>query len=230
LEPPQKEIIRELLKIGIPIAIFVTVEGSMFVGAALLIARLGPLQSAAHLIAINFSALIFMVPLSLSSAITIRVGNAVGRQDYSAARYAGMIGLIIVLVYNTMSATFILLFPEWIVLLYTDDPEVIALASGLLFYAAIFQYPDGLHICAGGALRGLKDTRVPMIYAVISFWLVGLPAGYYLTFHREMGPAGMWIGMILGLTAGAILLSVRYVRFSRKLIQQSDISDKPAQM
>jgi MATE family multidrug resistance protein len=226
LEAPNWKIIGELLKVGLPIAVFVTVESSMFVGAALLIARLGPLPSAAHLIAINFSALLFMTPLGLSSAITIRVGNAIGRVDYDAARYAGMIGLLMVLVFETVSATFILLFPEWIVLLYTDDARVTSLAASLLIYAAIFQYPDGIHICAGGALRGMKDTRMPMMYAVISFWVIGLPVGYYLTFQREMGPSGMWIGMIVGLTIAAILLSARYFRISQKLIHDSAASDK----
>ncbi len=214
-EAPRWQDIFGLLKLGIPIAVTVTVEGTMFVGAALLIARLGPVPSAAHLIAINFSALIFMVPLALGGSLTIRVGNAIGRKDYAGARYAGLIGLGVVLVFETLSASFIFLFPEWIVLLYTDDPIVSPLAVSLLLYAAIFQYPDGLQICASGALRGMKDTRLPMLYSVLSFWLVGLPVGYFLTFHQAMGPAGMWMGLITGLTLGAALMSVRYLRISR---------------
>jgi len=110
------------------------------------------------------------------------------------------------------------LFPELIVSMYTDDPLVAPLAVSLLFYAAIFQYSDGIQICAAGALRGYKDTRAPMVYTIISFWLVGMPLGYYLTFNAGMGPAGMWIGMIAGLSFAAVLMLARFQRSSLRLI------------
>ena len=230
LDPPDWKEIAELLRVGLPIAVMIFVEGSLFVGAALLIGRLGALPSAAHLVAINFSALCFMIPLGLASAITIRVGNAIGRGDPAAARYVGLIGIVIVLMTQTISAGAMLLVPEAIVRIYTSDPEVISVAVSLLFLAAIFQYADGIQVAAAGALRGLKDTRVPMIYTVIAYWMVGMTLGYWLTFNRELGPQGMWIGMIGGLTVAAWLLMARFLRSSRKRIEQGRAAEaQPAE-
>ena len=221
LEKPDWQKIWSLLKVGLPIAVAIFVEGSLFVGAALLIGRLGPAPAASHLIAINFSALMFMIPIGLSSAVSIRVGNAIGRKDMEAARYAGLIGVVIILGFQTVSFTAMLLFPELIVRIYTNDPVVAPLAVSLLFYAAIFQYPDGLQMVAAGTLRGYKDTRMPMLYMVISFWIVGMTLGYNLTFGQEMGPAGMWIGMIAGLTVAAGLMLLRFNHTSKKFIREA---------
>jgi MATE family multidrug resistance protein len=218
LEAPRWAEIAALLRLGLPIAVSISIEGGLFVGAALLIGRLGPLPSAAHIIAINFSALVFMIPLGMSSAVTIRVGNALGRNDAAAARYAGVTGLLIVACLQCVSMTVIFLFPSFIVGIYGGDAAVASVAVSLLFYAAIFQLPDGIQICATGALRGLKDTRMPMLYNLIAYWIVGLSLGYYLTFERALGPAGMWIGMIAGLTVGAVLLSARFLRRTEWLI------------
>ena len=221
LDLPDWRMIGSLLKVGLPIAVSIFVEGSLFVGAALLIGRLGPVPAAAHLIAINISALMFMIPVGLSSAVSIRVGNAIGRNEPDAARYAGQIGILIVLGFQTVSATTMFLLPGLIVGIYTNDLVVAPLAVSLLLYAAIFQYPDGLQIVAAGILRGYKDTRVPMIYMIISFWIVGMTIGYNLTFSREMGPAGMWVGMIAGLTVAAGLMLRRVSHTSKRLVRES---------
>jgi len=219
LDAPDWKQISDHLKVGLPIGVAIFVEGSLFVGAALLIGRLGPVPAASHLIAINFSALAFMIPVGLSSAVSIRVGNAIGRGEPEAARYAGLIGIAIVLGFQSISASVMLLFPELIVSIYTNDPLVAPLAVSLLFYAAIFQYSDGIQICAAGALRGYKDTRAPMVYTIISFWIIGMTLGYYLTFNAAMGPAGMWIGMIAGLSVAAVLMLGRFQRSSYRLIE-----------
>ena len=219
---PQWAEISKLLKIGLPIGTGIFVEGSLFIGAALLIARLGALPASAHLIAINYSALMFMIPLGLASAVTTRVGNALGRGEPEAARYAGLIGLLIVLFTQTLSAASMIIFPEFIVSIYTNDPAITSIAVGLLFYSAIFQYADGIQICAAGALRGLKDTVVPMFINMVSYLLVGLSVGYYLTFNKAMGPAGMWIGMIVGLSFGAVLLLGRFLSKSRQLTRVNE--------
>jgi MATE family multidrug resistance protein len=217
-EPPDWRVISDLLKLGLPIGITIFVEGSLFVAAALLIARLGPVPSAAHLISINFAALVFMVPLGLATAITVRVGNALGRGDPGAARYVGSIGLGIAVGFAAISASFMFFFPEVIVAMYTDDPAVTSLALSLLFLAAIFQLSDGLQIAAAGCLRGYKDTRIPMAINVVAYWLIGLASGYYLAFEAGMGPTGMWIGMILGLTVAAVLLTSRFLVTSKRHI------------
>jgi MATE family multidrug resistance protein len=225
IERPDWREIRELLKVGLPIAGAIFVEGSLFVLAALLIGRLGPVPAAAHLVAINFAALMFMIPVGLSSAVSIRVGNAVGRADPEGARYAGLIGIAIILGVQTLSASGMFLFPGAIVSLYTNDAVIAPLAVSLLFYAAIFQYPDGLQIVASGALRGFKDTRKPVLYMIVAFWIVGLTLGYHLTFARELGPAGMWIGMIAGLSVASVLLLRRFNHTSRSFIRDHVVVD-----
>ena len=219
LDAPDWSRIASLLRVGLPIAVSIFVEGSLFVAAALLIGRLGPVPAAAHLVAINFSALMFMIPIGLASAIAIRVGNAIGRGDPVGAQYAGRIGIVIVLFFQTLSASLMVFFPAWVVSIYTDDLLVAPLAVSLLFYAAIFQYPDGIQMVMAGALRGYKDTRKPMLYMVISFWIVGLTLGYNLTFRAEMGPAGMWIGMIAGLSVSAVLMLRRFHLTSTRYIE-----------
>lgn len=231
-EKPDFKRLAELMRVGLPIAVTIFVEGSLFVGAALLIGRLGPVPTAGHLVAINFSALVFMIPLGLASAVTTRVGNAIGRGDPEAARYAGLIGMLIVLGTQSISASVMILFPEWVVGIYTSDPAIASVAVTLLFYAAIFQFPDGIQVCSAGALRGLKDTLMPMVYNIVSYWLIGMLLGYYLTFNRGMGPAGMWTGMIAGLSAGALLMSTRFFRRSAELVRHGVGSlpreDRPA--
>ena len=196
-----------------------SVPCTRIVGAAILIGRLGPVPTAGHLVAINFSALLFMIPLGLASAVTTRVGNAIGRGDPHAARYAGMIGLFIVLCTQSFSASVMILFPEWVVSIYTNDPAIAAVAVSLLFYAAIFQFPDGIQICSSGALRGLKDTVAPMVYNIISYWLIGMLLGYHLTFAKGLGPSGLWMGMIAGLSTGAVLMSSRFLRSSARRVR-----------
>ena len=213
--------IREILWVGLPIGISISFEGSLFIGASLLMVKLGTIAMAAHQVALNFSSLAFMIPLGLTGAITIRVGNAIGRGDPALARYMGLSGIALGLGFQLVSATIMLLFPVFIVSLYTDDTAVIELAASLLLFAAIFQISDGIQICAAGGLRGLKDTRVPMVYTLIAYWLVGMSTGYYLTFNLEFGPKGMWIGMIAGLTTAAVLLTGRFLRSSRRRIRRA---------
>ncbi len=217
---PDWPALAELLKVGLPIGGMIFVEGSLFVGAALLIGSLGQVPIAAHQIAINFSALCFMVPLGLAGAITVRVGNALGRRDPQAARLAGQVGIGLTLVTQSVAAAMMLLLPGWIVSWYTNDSDVIPLAISLLTIAALFQFPDGIQAAAGGALRGYKDTRIPMIYTVIAYWLAGMPLGWWLTFRMEWGAAGMWTGMIAGLSVAALLLATRFLRTSRRRLNE----------
>jgi MATE family multidrug resistance protein len=211
--PDRREILA-LLKLGLPIGVMVFLEASLFIASALAIGTLGTVPVAAHQVAINYSGLMFMVPLGLAGAITVRVGNAVGRKDRAGARRAGLVGMALALGFGALSSILMVVFPEAIVRLYTADPEVVALAAGLLFFAAVFQLADCLQVAAAGALRGLKDTRVPMGYSVLAYWLVGMTLGWWLTFERGWGPAGMWCGIIAGLTVAAFLLSARFLRIT----------------
>jgi len=224
---PDPSRLMDLLRVGLPIAGTLFVEGSLFMAASLLIGRLGPTPTASHLVAINFTALVFMIPLGLGSAVTTRVGNALGRGDPEGARHAGLVGAGIVLCTQTLSAALMMSFPLAIVAIYTSDPGIAALAVTLLSLAAIFQLPDGIQICMAGILRGYKDTFVPMLVNVVSYWIVGLSLGYWLTFTRGLGPAGMWWGMIAGLSVGAVLLSARFAWRSRRAIEDG-LSARPA--
>ncbi len=214
-EPPKWSTIREILHVGLPIGGSVFIEGSLFVTVALLMGTLGTITAAAHQVAINFSAMAFMIPLGLSMAITVRVGNAIGRQDSEGARRAAISGFAIVLVTQITTASMMMLFPGLIAALYTEDTAVRGVVLELLFLAAIFQLPDGIQVAAAGALRGLKDTRWPMVFTIVAYWLIGLPLGYGLGITWGFGATGMWIGLIGGLSVAALLLGWRYARLSK---------------
>lgn len=209
-EWPRLAPIQQLLKTGLPIGITVLMEGGLFIATALLIARLGATSAAAHQIAINVAALCFMIPMGVAEATTIRVGHAVGQQDAHGVRRAARAGYLIVLATQAFSALALLFGHDAVVALYTRDAAVAALAGILLLYAAAFQFPDGIQVLSAGALRGLKDTRVPMWLAAFSYWGLGMPLGAGLGLGLGWGPQGMWLGLILGLTAAAVLMTWRF--------------------
>ena len=212
---PERRQLWQLLKLGLPIGGAIFVEGSLFATAALLLGALGPVTAAAHQAAINYSGLMFMIPLGVGMAMTVRIGNARGRGDPAAARLAGRAGFTIVLFTQLGSAGFMLAFPDLIASLYSNDPRVQGVVVQLLFLAAIFQLPDGFQASAAGALRGYKDSRLPMLITVVAYWLVGLPLGWSLGIHLEYGAQGMWIGLIAGLSIAATLLLLRYRQLAR---------------
>jgi MATE family multidrug resistance protein len=222
LEPPRTAPIRDLLVTGLPIGLTWLMEGGLFVATALVIGRLGEVPSAAHQIAINVSSLCFMVPMALAEATTVRVGHAVGRGDRDGLRRAAFAGYALVVMTQLTTGSSLFLANDAIAGLYTADAAVAALAATLLLMAATFQFPDGIQVLSIGALRGLKDTRTPMLIAALAYWGIGMPLGAVLGlgmggFVPAMGPKGMWIGLIAGLTVAAILLSTRFVRLSRRI-------------
>lgn len=207
--------IRELLWIGLPMAVTLLAEGGLFVAVALALGTLGENVVASHQVALNIASFFFMVPLGLAMAITVRVGNAVGRGDAEGVRYAGFCGIALTLLTQTVSAAVMLGFPHFIATLYTRDAAVIALATQLIVLAGVFQFPDGIQVASNGALRGLKDTRVPMALTLFAYWIVGMPAGWWLAFRGGLGARGMWMGLVAGLSVSAVLLFVRFWRSSR---------------
>jgi MATE family multidrug resistance protein len=213
-EPPQWPPIRGLLATGLPIGVTVAMEGGLFIVTALLIGRLGAVPVAAHQIAINVASLCFMIPMGLAEATTVRVGHALGRGDASGVRRAAFAGYALALVTQSLSALVLLTGNHALVALYTQDAAVAALAASLLLYAAAFQFPDGIQVLSAGALRGLRDTRVPMFLAALAYWGIGMPLGAGLGLYLGWGPRGMWIGLIAGLTVAALLLCRRFLRSS----------------
>jgi len=221
---PQWSVLSHLLSVGVPIGIAVFAEASIFSVIALLIGALGATVVAGHQIALNFTSLIFMIPLSLGMAITIRIGQALGRGAPRDARFAAGVGIVSSLVYACFSAGSMLLFSEQIARIYTPDPAVIAVAASLFFYAALFQFSDVVQVTAAGALRGYQDTRMTMIFTLFAYWGIGLPVGYALgltdMFGEPSGPAGLWQGLIAGLSCAAILLTIRLARSARREIRR----------
>lgn len=211
-DKPHFKVIAQLLRIGVPMGISVFMEASLFVVVALVLAGFGETTASSHQIALNVSAVCFMVPLGLALAITVRVGNAVGRGDERGVRYAGYTGIALCLATQFVSAGAMLLAPVQIASLYTSDAAVIALAAQLLILAGLFQFSDGIQVASNGALRGLKDTRVPMFITVLAYWIIGMPVGWLLAFHAGFGARGMWMGLIAGLSVAAVLLFLRFRR------------------
>jgi MATE family multidrug resistance protein len=215
LAPPRFEVFREIWGVGLPIAITITAEAGLFNAVSILMGTLGAIITAAHQIAINFAATMFMVPLALSSAITIRVGHELGAGNLQRARYAGGFGIIICAVFMTCSAISLLIFRDAVVDLYTNDISVKEIAISLLLMAAIFQVGDGVQIGAAGALRGYKDTRLPMIINTFSYWVLAFPLAYLAAVTYRLPPNYIWGGFVIGLSVAAVLLTWRYNRVSR---------------
>ena len=221
---PQWPVIQRLLGIGLPIGIAVFAESSIFAVIALLIGSLGSTVVAGHQIALNFSSLVFMIPLSLGMAVTVRVGQAIGRNDPRQARFAAGVGMATALAYACFSASLMLLGREHIAGIYTADPQVTRIAAMLIVYAALFQFSDAIQVTAAGALRGYQDTRVTMILTLFAYWGIGLPVGYLLGLTDWLGapsgPSGLWQGLIVGLTCAALMLTVRLARSAKKRIRR----------
>ena len=209
------ETIKEILVLGVPIAVMITAEAGLFNAVSVLMGTRGSDIAAAHQVAINFAMTMFMIPLALSSAITVRVGHALGSGNAEAARFSGAIGIATCAIFMLCSATFMLLFRDTVVLIYTNDPAVTSIAVSLLLAAAIFQIGDGVQIGAAGALRGYKDTRFPMVINIFAYWVLAFPLAYMAAVTYKAAPVYTWVAFIVGLWVAAFLLSWRFVRMSR---------------
>ncbi len=212
---PDPTIFKELLRIGAPNGASSTMEVLLFASVSVLMGTLSVEASASHQIAINVAATLFMIPFGLSMAITQRVGFSIGQGSMEKARFRGFVGIVICASIMTCTAIMLFTIPETIIAIYTDDPIVSAMSVSLLFMAGLFQISDGLQVGGFGALRGLKDTRVPMIVNFIAYWVIGFPVGYYLGIVSDFGPEGLWIGLISGLSVAAVLHNFRFHRLTR---------------
>lgn len=207
---------RRMLRLGIPAATQLTLEVGAFAAATALAGRLAPASLAAHQIAINYASLTFMVPLGIASAGAVRVGHAVGRRDPKAASRAGWTALLFAVLFMSAAALAFLVMPRLLLLAFTADAGVLDVGVTLLFVAAIFQLFDGLQGVATGILRGLGDTRTPMLWHLASHWFVGLPLGYWLCFVLGLDVIGLWWGLSLGLVVCGIALSAVWARRIRQ--------------
>ncbi len=209
-----------LVALGIPIGSAIFFEVSFFSVIALFLTPLGTDVVAGHQVAINMSSLTFMVPLSVAMAITVMVGQQLGRGNAKAAAKISWLGVCVNLALAIINASIIFLLSPYIAQLYSSDPKVVEIGAALLVFAALFQFSDAIQIAAAGALRGYQDTIIVMIITFCAYWLCGLGLGYFLAFlaPEPLGAEGFWLGIIVGLTAAALMLSYRLHRVSQKAL------------
>ncbi len=216
------QILNSLVRVGIPIGIATALEIGLFTIVTYLMGKLGIQTLAAHQIILQTIAITFMVPLGMSHAATIRVGQEIGKQNILGAARAGYVSTSIGLGFMIVLTIILLVFPQQIIGIFidTDNPQnanVIRLATGLMQIAAISQILDGPQKILMGALYGLQDTRIPMLLSLFAFWGIGLSSGYWLGFHTDLGGNGLWIGQSIGLAISAAIFSWRFHHLVSKL-------------
>lgn len=207
---------RELLTVGIPIGLSIFFEVSIFGVVALLMAEYGTAVIAAHQAAINFAGLVYMVPLSIGITLTIVVGFEVGARRYADAKAYSYLGMKIAIAVACLFAAGLSFFNSAIAGLYSEEPQVHELIRNFLIYAIFFQLSDAIAAPIQGALRGYKDVRVTMVTAVLSYWVIGMPVGYFLAKYSSLQAYGYWVGFIAGLAVGAVILLLRLVSLQKK--------------
>ncbi|MDM1781142.1 MATE family efflux transporter [Acinetobacter indicus] len=209
--------LKRILKLGFPIGLAIFFEVSIFSTAAIVLSPLGETIVAAHQIAISITSQLFMIPMSLAIALTIRVGTYYGEQNWQAMRKVQSLGLISATVLALLSMLLLWLFRQEIVALYTSDAVVTQIAMYLILFAIAYQLMDGWQISAAGCLRGMQDTKGPMWITMISYWIIAFPVGIYLSRFSDMGAAGVWVGLIVGLTVACVLLLTRLYSNNKRL-------------
>ena len=210
--------LRELVRLGAPAAGQILLEVGAWNLATLSAGWLTPVALATHQIVFNYASLTYMVPLGVSSAAAVSVGHAVGAGDSARARRAGWLALALGTGFMLLAAVAFLTVPGPLVALYTRDPQVMAVAPGLLALAAAFQIFDGIQTVSTGALRGLGETRIPMLANLVGYWVLGLPLGLSLCFLLHWGIYGLWIGITLALIVVATTLLARWQHDSARLV------------
>ena len=211
------EVMRTVFRVGMPIGLTALSETSLFAASATMMGWLGTVPLAAHGIAVNIAGLTFMLHLGLSSAATVRAGNALGRMDIEHLAKGARMAIWMSVGFSIFAVLLMVLFPETLISLFLDsaDPDfaaILQIGVSLMFVAALFQFVDGAQAMALGLLRGVQDTKIPMILAAISYWLVGLSVSYGLGFGLGWGGVGVWLGLVAGLASAAVLLMLRFWR------------------
>lgn len=210
LQAPDRTALGRLLNLGGPIGLSLMLQAGLFTALALLMGKLGSRYAAAHQITLNYAGLVFMIPLGLAFATAVLVGQAVGRGDPVAARRIGVVGISVCFAIATSVGVLTFLCASAIAHRYTADAEVAAHATALLAISAILQMGDGTQSAAAGALRGLKDTRIPMLINGSIYWGIGFTVAYTLGVKLGFGARGIWCGLALALCTAAVVLTLRF--------------------
>ena len=211
---PRLDDYMEIFKVGIPMGVALGLEVALFGAVGLMIGRYTVPDIAGHQIALNISSLAYTLSLGLSVAVTARVGYHIGKKDLIQARQTGFMGIVFGMAISIVTATSMILFHESFIRVFTSDAIVIGVASQLIFLAALFQISDGIQVNASGALRGMKDTKVPMYICIIAYWVIGFPTGYLLAEYANWGVEGYWVAIICGLTISAALMTYRFKKLT----------------
>ncbi len=217
----ETSVAKKLLSLGIPTSMQMFFEVTAFAAAALIMGTLGKTPQAAHQIAINLAAMTFLTCTGLGMAATIRVGNQLGKNNATGLYKAGMSAIIQVVLFMLIAALLFIGLRNVLPQLYIDDDAVIQIASVLLIMAAIFQVSDGIQVVALGVLRGMQDVKIPMLITFLAYWVCGIPISYLSARYLNLGPVGIWMGLVIGLTISAILLTRRFVVRSRMAVHRS---------
>ncbi len=218
-----------MLAIGVPIGFQQVLEVGAFGTIGLLMGWFGTAQVAAHQVAIQLAALTFMGPVGISTAAAVRVGHAIGAGDGDRARRAARVAFVCGVAFMTGTALMFLSVPGPLARLFTNDATVIGIASLLIPVAGVFQIFDGIQAVAAGVLRGIGDTRAPMVAMLAGYWLIGLPVSLYLGFRTAAGPTGLWWGFVAGLSSVALFLSLRVAALFRGELRRLHVDDEQAE-
>ncbi|MGB2290178.1 MAG: MATE family efflux transporter [Schleiferiaceae bacterium] len=206
--------IRDILAIGVPSGLQLVFEAGAFAMSGVIVGMIGPVQQAAHQIALNIASVSYMMVSGLGAAATIRVGNQLGKRDIPMLRLAGQSLFHLTLAMMVLTMMLLIGLRNFLPEFYSSDPEVLQYTAVLMIAAGIFQLPDGLQATTLGALRGVQDVNIPTIIAFMSYWVIAVPMCYYLGITEKMGPLGVWIGLTIGLVLASIAL---YWRFQHKV-------------
>jgi len=226
---PDGRILKDLFHVGWPIAMSYAFETGLFLASSLMMARISEAALAAHTVVISISSVSYMIPYGISQAATVRVGFYTGAGDPTGARRAGFIAILLACIWMVFTGALMVLAPHDLIGLYIDitnpaNAGALAVALIIIPIGALFQVVDGLQTAAIGALRGLKDTHLPMIICFIGYWVIGFGSSFILTFPLDMGPHGIWLGIFVGLAASGILLTIRYQVLSRRLVSTGAVA------
>ena len=212
-------LVKRILKLGLPIGLAIFFEVSIFSTAAIILSPLGDIVVASHQIAISVTSQLFMIPMSLALALTIRVGTYYGAKNLPAMHKVQKIGLISATVFALATMLLMAIFRPFIVSIYTSDYDVSIAAMYLILFAIAYQLMDAWQVAAAGCLRGMQDTKGPMWITLIAYWVIAFPVGIYLARFTDMGAAGVWTGLIVGLSVACVLLLTRLYKNNQRLKQ-----------
>lgn len=220
----QKHVFKRLWDLGFPTALQMLFEVGIFTSSIFLAGTLGTNPQAANQVALNLASMTFMIAVGIGVTATIRVGNQKGMGNFKELRRIAISTFLLVFLIEAVFAVGFILLKDVLPIIYIDNSEVIFLASQLLIVAALFQLSDGLQVVILGALRGLQDVRIPTMICFVSYWIIGFPVSYYLGKAEALGSMGIWLGLLAGLSASAIMLYIRFAYLSKKMIAHAELT------